>query len=363
MNLLKYITVSLLLLNLPTFFSKSIGTGVGGMLSLISFLLVPVYAIFRKKLIFLPSLIFLGVSYFLISGLQFYHGVESEYIERFLKYMLLIVVGTTLASDLKKEEMLIFLFIGAMSTIINATFFTDDYGRYSGLYLDPNAAGYICLTGFALSYSIKSEKIRTIIQFLFTFAGLITFSRTFIVSWLFINLLSLRINPKNIKILAIGAGVVVLTIATAQFLNLNAIRFKQLQSLVSNEEVSTQQLNEDSRSETWSTFYPFVIDKPISGNGYGSFQTNGLNKVGPHNTFLLVIGEAGIFSLIAVILVYAYLLRSGFAVFRKRPYLFFMSLAQVLFLLTNHNYFTAYYLIFISLWLFTESKKLVPDEN
>ena len=62
MNLLKYITVSLLLLNLPTFFSKSIGTGVGGMLSLISFLLVPVYAIFRKKLIFLPSLIFLGVS-------------------------------------------------------------------------------------------------------------------------------------------------------------------------------------------------------------------------------------------------------------------------------------------------------------
>lgn len=357
MRILKYVTAFLLLCNIPTFLSFSVGPTMGGNLSLLSFVLLLAYPVLRKKVIFLPLAILLGLSYFLISGLQFYSGDMTDFNTRFFKYMVLVTAGATLAHDLKKKEMLIFLLIGSSSIIINAIFFSDDYGRYSGIYLDPNAAGYICLTGFALTYGLSKSKFKTILQFLFTFAGIITFSRTFVLSWLLINLISLRLNPKNLKVLAIGAGVILLTISTAQFLNFNPIRYKQLLSLVGDEQVSTQGLNEDSRTETWATFYKYILDKPIFGNGYGSFQTDGLKRVGPHNTFLLVLGEAGIVCFIFLLGVYTKLLSNSLKIFRKEPHLLLMGVAQILFLLTNHNYFTAYYLVFISLWLIVKLRK------
>ena len=363
MKFLKYLSAFLLLCNIPTFFSFAYGPSLGGGLSLLSFLLMLVYPVLRKKVVFLPWLILIGLSYFLISGLQFYSGDAGEFNERFLKYMVLITAGVTVASDLTKKELLFFLLFGASTVVINSIFFADNYGRYSGIYLDPNAAGYICLTGFALTYGLEKSKFKIILQFLFTFAGIITFSRTFIVSWLLINLISLRLSPKNLKVLAVGAGVLILTISTAQVLNFNPIRFRQLMSLVGDEQVSTKEINKDSRTETWATFYGYHLDKPVFGHGYGAFQTNGLNRVGPHNTFLLVLGEAGIIAFIFFIGIYTKLLVKGFRILKEQPHLFMMALVQVLFLLTNHNYFTAYYLVFVSLWLVVESKKYATNEN
>ncbi|MEX0290793.1 MAG: O-antigen ligase family protein, partial [Flavobacteriaceae bacterium] len=136
-----------------------------------------------------------------------------------------------------------------------------------------------------------------------------------------------------------------------------------LQSIFGDEQVSVQDLNQGSRTATWSTFYPYISDKPFLGNGFGSFQGGGLNRKGPHNTFLLVWGEAGIFALLIFLGLYLYLLRKSLGVFYQKPHLTMMSVSLILFLLTNHNYFTAYAIIFISMWIFIESHKIEAHES
>jgi O-antigen ligase len=255
------------------------------------------------------------------------------------------------------------LLIGASSVVFNAVFFSDNYGRYSGFYLDPNAAGSVCIAGYALSLGFKKSRLKTIAQFLCTFAGLITFSRTFVLIWIIVNLISLKVNPKNIKVLALGAIAIALTFSLASILNFNPIRLRQLKSLGGDEQVSVQELNEGSRTATWAEFYPYISEKPFLGYGFGSFQGGGLRRNGPHNSFLLVWGEAGIFAVLIFLGLHLYLLKKSFAVFYQKPHLFLMSISLLLFLLTTHNYFTAYTIIFYSMWIFIEAHKTEEHEN
>jgi len=361
-EIIKWFCLGLIVLNAPTFGLHAFGSVAGSVLSALTFGMPLVYAILVKNVHILKIYLAIGLGYFLISGIQFYKGVESDYFSKFYKFLILAILGGALAKNTSKKELFWLLGIGSSSIIINAVFFADTYGRYSGFYLDPNAAGFICITGYGLSYGIDKGKLKLIGQFLFTFAGFLTFSRTFILLWLLLNLISLKLNPKNIKILLIGASVIVLLISFSAALKLNTTRFNQLKALVSNEKVSTQELNEDSRTATWATFYDYVFDKPILGNGYGSFQSNGLNRVGPHNSFLLVIGEAGIFILFIFLGYHMYLMYQGALMFFTKPYILMMSIGLFLFLLTNHNYFTAYYLILLSMWILTQIQQPL-DEN
>lgn len=361
-QIVKWTCLGLIILNTPTFGLHAFGSSAGSFLSALTFGMPLIYAVLAKNINILRIYIAIGLGYFLVSGIQFYKGEESDYFSKLYKFILLVVLGGELARNTSKRELFWLLGIGSSSIIINAVFFADSYGRYSGFYLDPNAAGFICITGYGLTYGMDKGKLKLVGQFLFTFAGFLTFSRTFILLWLLLNLISLKLNPKNIKVLIIGAAVIVLLISFSAALKLNTVRFNQLKALVSNERVSTRELNEDSRTDTWATFYKYVMDKPFFGNGYGSFQTDGLNRVGPHNTFLLVIGESGIFMFFIFLGHYLYLLYMGAVLFTKKTYILMMTIGLFLFLLTNHNYFTAYYLIFISMWILTEIKQY-SNEN
>ena len=361
---LKYISAVFLLLNLPSFALVSFGSTMGVISSALSFALLIIYAIVAKRFVLLKIFLAIGLSYFLVAGIQFHSGIEDNYIAWFQKYMLVILFGAALAEDITKKELLLILLIGASSIVVNAVFFSDDYGRYSGFYLDPNAAGSVCITGYALTFAFEKSRKKTLAQFLFTFAGLITFSRTFVVLWIIINLFSLRLNPKNLKIFIMGFAVIILTISVAQLLNFNPVRFNQLKSLVGEGEVTTQELNEGSRTGTWAIFYPYIWEKPVVGHGFGSFQGgNQISRIGPHNSFILVWGEAGILAFLIFLGFHLYLLIKSFKSFREKPYLFMMSIGLVLFLLTNHNYFTAYYLLLYSMWIYIELQKPIEDEN
>lgn len=357
-EIVKWICLCLIVLNAPTFGKHAFGPGAGGILSTLTFGMPLVYAIVVKNINVLKIYLAIGLGYFLVSGIQFYKGVESDYFNRLIKYMLLAVLGGEIVKNTNIKELFWLLCIGASTIIINAVFFSDSYGRYSGFYLDPNSAGFICITGYAMTYGLDKGKLKILGQFLFTLAGFLTFSRTFIVLWVLLNLISLKLNPKNIKIFLIGAVAIALLISFSAVLKLNTVRFNQLKGLVTNERVSTQELNEDSRTETWASFYTYVMDKPFFGNGYGAFQGGGLNSIGPHNSFLLVVGEAGIFVLLIFLGYHLYLLQRGAQVFTKKPHILMMSIGLFIFLLTNHNYFTSYYLILISMWIYTKHSNI-----
>lgn len=364
-RILKYLSGAFILLNLPSFALVSFGSTMGVIFSALSYVLLIIYAILAKRLVLLKVFLAIGLSYFLVAGIQFHSGLEDNYIAWFQKFMIVIIFGAAIAEDITKKELLLLLLIGAASVVVNAVFFSDDYGRYSGFYLDPNAAGSICITGYALTFAFEKSRKKTIAQFLFTFAGLITFSRTFIVLWILINLISLKLNPKNIKVFLIGAAVVVLTLSVAQMLNFNPVRFDQLKSLVgAGGQVTTQELNEGSRTDTWAKFYPYIWEKPILGHGFGSFQgSNHISRIGPHNAYILVWGEAGVLAFLIILGFHIYLFIKSFQIFRQKPYLFLMSIGLVLFLMTNHNYFTAYYLLFYSMWIYIELQKSLRHED
>ena len=354
-EILKIICLGLILLNTPTFGLYAFGDTIGGLFSLLVFGLPIVYGVLAKRLLVSKIFLLIGLSYYLVSGIQFYHGDEKFYVNDLIKFLTLIVFGGELVRNTTKTELFVFLLIGS-SIIVNAIFFADNFGRYSGLYLDPNAAGFICISGYGLTYGLNKGNLRLFGQFLFSLAGFMTFSRTFIILWVLLNIMSLKLSLKNLKVMFIGIAVVILLISFSEALQLNSVRLNQLKALVTNEKVSTRELNEGSRTETWATFYKYVYDKPLFGNGYGSFQTNGLNRVGPHNTFLLVLGEAGIFVLFIFLGFYLYILFKSTLLFSIKPHLLMMSVGLVLFLLTNHNYFTAYYLILISIWTYWQLK-------
>ncbi len=342
---------------MPSFLLVKVSSTAGSLSSALMYSILIFYAILAKRVVFLKFFLILGLSYFIISGLQHYSGDESVYVSTFIKFFIIIIFGAEAARKTSITEVFYILLIGASSIIINAVLFGDSYGRYSGFYLDPNAAGFICITGFAITFGLKKRKLQLIGQFVFSLAGFLTFSRTFILLWIILILISLRLNPKNIKVLLVGALMITLLISFASIFKLNTVRFNQLKSIINNEQVSTSELNKGSRTTTWSYFYDYIYDKPMFGNGYGSFQGRGLRRVGPHNSFLLVIGESGIFPFVVFLGLYAFIVYRGFLIFSDKPYLLMMGLGQFLFLLTSHNYFTASYLILTTIWIYLKTKE------
>ena len=303
-------------------------------------------------------------SYYIISGFQLDSYYDpNEFIARTFKFLIIAVFAGAILKHTSLKEMYWILLIGASTVIINAVFFPDNYGRYGGVYIDPNAAGFVCIAGYALTYELNKSKDKILGQFVFSLAGFLTFSRTFILIWLLVNLISLKINLKNARIFVLGAVVIIIMITFSEALQLNAVRFKQLESIVTNEKVNTSELNEDSRTETWAMFYDYIRDKPFIGNGHGSFQANGVHRIGPHNTYLFIIGEAGIIAFSIYLAFQFVLLKKSIQYFNKHPSFIMLFIAQGLFLLTNHNYFTSYYLLFVVLWFYQNIKKAENEDR
>ena len=356
MNLLRYVIIAILILNLPSAALKFGGGVIGSLLSASSLLLMLVYYVFCKRTEINIFLLAIGFTYYLISSFNF-RGNDPilEYIPYFIKYILVVICGYEVAKKTTKSELFWFLLIGSLSILIHAVLFTDDYGRYSGLYFNPNVAGFICISGYGLTYALKNKKMALIGQFIYTLAGLLTFSRTFIVLWILINILSFYLNLKNIKILFVGLLIFSSLIFIDETIGLNNPRFDQLISILNNEKVYSSDVNENSRTETWAYFYKYIFDKPIFGNGYGAFQGGGVKTLGSHNTYLLIIGEAGIIPFFLFIIFIFSILKKGVQVFKKKPHILMMVLALALFLMANHTFFNFYYQTFIAMWIYSEA--------
>ena len=350
MNLLKYVTFALVILNLPSIALVNYGGTVGGLLSYSTIGLLALYYFFEKKTTPNWWLFIISLLFFVISSLR-YEGPALVFIFDAIKYFIYLIAAYELAKHISTAEFNLFLLIGALTVPLEAILYTSDFGRYAGFYINANVAGFICITGYASTYGLKNVSMKLLGQFLFTLAGLLTFSRTFIVIWLLINLISLKISIKNIRIFGLGFLIIATLFFIDEVVGLNNPRFQQLKAATNNESVSSEELSEDSRADTWAKFYDKILESPLIGNGYGSFSGKEGHGLGVHNSYLMVIGEAGILPFILFVAYIVYLMVMSFVYFNKKPNLIMQTIALSMFLLANHNFFTFYYVSFAAMWI------------
>jgi O-antigen ligase len=275
-----------------------------------------------------------------------------------VKYFLIVICGVELLRDTNSKELFIILLLGAFSVFINAMYFQEGFGgRYSGFYLNPNVAGFICIVGYCLGYTIENKYLRIIGQFAFIFAGILTLSRTFIILWILVSIIAAIINKKNFLTIGVGVGAMVVLLSISTILKLDTVRFTALEGLLENK-VDSHTITEDSRNETWSLYSDVIMDNVFFGNGYKSmqgkeFDTVGVN-VGVHNTYLMIIGEAGFIPFLIIIFIYLKMFFVSITKhFKANPEYSFLTFVAIMFLLTNHNFFDNFVLLTISIWLYT----------
>ncbi|MGF1556640.1 O-antigen ligase family protein [Paucihalobacter sp.] len=350
MKLFRYLLLIFLLWNIPTFFSYDVS--IGSKLSYAAYILLIIYYLFVKKNKPLTIFFILGLFYYVISGAVYVEEIEFYYYG-FIKFFILILAGAELMRNTNNAEFFCFLILGSTSIIIHATLFQNDYGRYSGFYLDPNAAGFVCLLGYAQGFSIKNTYFKLIGQFILTFAGILTFSRTFILLWFLVSVISVFANRKNAVNFGVGAAVLVIVLSIASILQLNAVRFQALESFLGNNPKSSARvIQTDSRFDTWAVYYDMILNNPYFGNGYKTLSGYYTNYAGVHNTFLMILGESGIFTFFVFCFIYFGMLFKGFAIFKFQPFLFMMVFTLMGSMLTVHNYFENFVIMLTSFWLF-----------
>lgn len=364
MKLLKYIALLLILLNVPSFSLQYFGASLGSVTNLLLTVVIIIYFFIAEKSKPVWPFIILGLFFFSFSGLQF-SGITAEFIKDAVRYFIFIICVNQITKETTDKELLIILSIGAASIAINALVFPDLFGRYGGFYLNPNKAGFICLFGFALSYIIPNFKIKLLVQFALIVCGIFTLSRSFILFLVLITVISIFANKKNLQTLAIGAIALVIIFTAASTLQLNKARFSALQSLFGNStEIETQTITEGSRNETWSHFSELITNNILTGAGYKSMRgSSSLVSIeyGVHNTFLMVLGEAGILAFLLISIIYLIMTVRSLKIFHQHQEYTYLAVAIIGYLMVAHNYFDKYDVLFVSIWLYNKVQQEWPE--
>jgi O-antigen ligase len=355
--LIRYAILFLILFYFPAFTLVYINGALSSLLSYASYGLILLYVALCGKTGNCNEMLLMGGIYYLISGFvsQDYMVDIYSFLVIIIKYFIIIWGGYEVMKRTTAKEIWIFLVIGILSILGNIFLFPNpegDYGRFSGFYLDPNNAGMVCLFGFALSYSMP-KKLVLFGKLFFTILGLLTFSRTFIIIWVLLNLISIKLDVKNAKMLLLGFGSLALLVAFNDFLPVQSPRLEQMAALVSGENVTQiDGIDEDSRTETWARYYDALFTKPFFGNGYGAFLGNGVapTQWGVHNTYLRIWGEGGIIPLLIFLAFLWKLFVRSWTRFKEQPHLFLILANLSIFLLTLHDFMITEYALFILMW-------------
>jgi O-antigen ligase len=356
MKIIKYILLSIILLNLVSFSKDIFGASAGSFTSALFFVLIIFYFFISPKPKLVLSFIILGLVYYIISGIN-YTGVTRDFFIDAIKFFIFIIGIVYLAKDTSKTELGVFAFIGSMSILINAVVFPTLYGRYGGLYVNPNNAGIVCLIAFSLTFSIKNTLLKLTTQLLIVTAGIMTLSRSFILLLVLINIIAIVANKKNSISLLAGSTAVVVVLTVSSLFNLNTLRFTAFQSIFEGNNVQTRTITQNSRDETWALYTDLILDNPVVGVGYGTLQGISRTKYsdvsfGVHNTFLMIIGESGIIPFMLIIIIYASLMFKSFKNLKTNPEYAYITTIVVTSLIVSHNYFDNYLILFISIWLY-----------
>ncbi|PWK19960.1 O-antigen ligase family protein [Xanthomarina spongicola] len=364
MKLLKYFLLTLILLNMTSFSLTVLGSGGGSLFSALLFGCIILFYFLNPKPKIQIIFVVLGLTYFFISGINYTGPIRDFFID-VIKYFIFIIGAVSLAKETNQKEIGWFMFIGAMSVLINAVVFSSAYGRYGGFYINPNRAGVACLIAFSLTFYLKNKYYKLFLQLLIVIAGIMTLSRTFIVVLLAINIIAIIANKKNSISLVAGSVAIVLVLTVSSLFNLNTVRFSAFQSIFDSQEVETKTITRGSRNETWALYTDIILNNAVTGIGYNALHGNRSNvdiKSGVHNTFLMAIGESGIIPFLLFIILYLALFFRSLRHLKTNPEYTCIATILISFLLVSHNYFDNYLILFISIWLYDKVKSKTKFE-
>jgi hypothetical protein len=352
MTIIRYIILFSIFLNIPSWTLVNYNANWSSLFSYTTLLLLIFYYLISNKKVGIPvNIIILGLLYFIISNLV--DSTKSEnVIAVSIKYFVLICTVQTLIRDSSYKELLIILLIGSFSIFYEILIPNGKYGRYSGFYLNPNTAGFICLIGFWLSEVINLKFFKIFLKLIFLITGLATFSRTFVLILIITILISSL--QKKVNIIYIVGVFIILTIfiSLSNNFTFNTYRMAAVRSLVSGD--FSDNMTHDSRSDTWKKYYNVIINNLFLGNGYlklsGKSHGN-INTEGVHNTPLMILGEAGILPFIVFLFFYFKQIIHSFCQIKINEFNFLVIVSIFLYMLTNHNFFDNFIILTTSLWV------------
>lgn len=356
LQILRYAILALVIVNIPSAAQLYLSGAVGSALSYLQYALIIAYYFMSPNRGSLNIwMIALGLTYFAISGIQYDDKLDWFFINM-TKFMIVVTFGYEVVRDTSHKEMVFFLLLGAITIALHALVLgggTANYGRYSGFYLNPNGAAFICSSGYAASFVLKNKTWQTYVKILFTILGLLTLSRTFILTWILLNLISIKFDIKNVRIFVYGFFLLLGFFIVSESLSNRNPRIEQLRRMATGEKVSMTEVGEGSRDETWAKYYDDIVENLWIGNGYDTFNIKDFKnrRPGVHNTYLLVVGEGGVIPLLILLTMYITLSLRAFSIFNSNPNLALQLMVLLLFLMAAHIYFTHHYLTFLSMWL------------
>jgi len=391
-NILVYLLLIIILTNLN--FILLILNGTLGLISPIVLLLtgLGLVALFTFKknklgLVFLFFLVFLVVylMFGTLSLIDFKISV-GDYLKDLINYIksLLIFILFYLFfknSDSKGTLINHIVFIAILLTMVNFTIFFMDYydqsvrlsfdgviikdkwARATGVWGNANKAGAYCLINIILwmyitlkpGLTIKIRLILFLIILFLIYCIYLTLSNTIFIIALgviliylnfFSNLIKLKTKVKIIGIGLIGIMLFLLVFGKhiyAQYSNLTPAKKEKITNVLTflNLSSSEKEVSFSDRDVVLKIGIEKIIERPIFGNGLGSFKKDLYKYDGIHNLYIQILGEGGIIPFLIFIFFCSYLALK--ALKTKDMQLKFLLLSFLLFMLlfslTTHGLF------------------------
>tara|TARA_B100000768_G_scaffold89483_1_gene83965 strand:+ start:346 stop:1479 length:1134 start_codon:yes stop_codon:yes gene_type:complete len=361
-KIVSFVVVFLILLNIPSILLETQSIAVSSPVSYFMFFLLGVLIITNKTKFPKQILFMAGISslYFFIGAFQ-YEGRHIELFIVFIKFLISLFGLFISLHYVNQKTIILILLAGATTIVLDSLYFrfndfqgigyVSEYGRYSGFYLNPNNASFVCAFGYILTITKKNNL--KLLAILFTFFGFLTLSRTFMGTWIIINSIYLFFNRKYlVKSIFILIISVIILVQYSEQLKLDSIRFDLLTNLFLGN-IDQEVLNNDSRSSQWAKFYEGIANSPIIGNGYSSFgnSLDGQGDVGVHNSFLLIIGESGFLPFTLIIALFISLLHRSLTILRQNITHFLLIISLIITLMVSHVLFSSGIQIFILVFI------------
>jgi O-antigen ligase len=268
------------------------------------------------------------------------------------------------------------------------TIIKDKWARASGVWGNANKAGAFCLINiFFLMYFSLKYKLKTFHLFflfaviLFLFYNIyLTLSNTIIIASIFIIFLyvyffgkQLQLK-KKIKIILISfVGIMVFLLfygksISQQYPNLTPAKKQKITNVLSLLDItSSKKVSFSDRDLALEIGFEKIFNRPIFGNGLGSFKRNLVNVDGIHNQFIQILGEGGIFSFFFFLMFLIFMLLKATQT-KERSLKFLLYSFLIFFTLygmTTHGLFivNAYCIIFALFFVLFEKKSFIAKES
>ncbi len=375
-KIISVIILVLVLVNIPSILLETQSVSISSPASYIMFFLLGILLFLHKNNRYPKELKFIAVFtsiYFFVGGIQSSEPPE-EIIILYIKFLLFLFGLYICLKYSNIKSIILILMAGGITIILDSLFFRfndfigdgyiSEYGRYAGFYLNANLAAFVCILGYILVLA-RSTKLKPLLLLTFTLLGFLTLSRTFIFTWILINLIYGIYNKKHFLYAPLVAILMSFLVSFSSILKLDGNRFNFLDNLLTEGVINNNVLNHDTRQDQWAKYYGFIFDAPFLGNGYNSFKTGRLvnEEQGVHNSFLMLIGEAGFIPFILCIILFIFLLIKSFKIIKKDILPFLLTSIILIQFLVSHNFFDSGIVIFSLVFLIFTLYQFNNNEN